>query len=281
MTTIIIDSNSVCHRARHTLGNLSFEEKKVGIIFGFLKQILAVSKRFNSRRFVFCWDSRSKERIKLSSVYKQNRRKEKSEEEEELDRIAYDQFDAIRKIILPTIGFRNIFIEDGYESDDIIAKIVKDNNIGNAVIVSADSDLYQLLSEKVSLLISNDKPLFTKSDFVDKFGIEPSLWAEVKAIAGCPSDNVIGIKGVGEKSAVKYLKDELKHGSKTYKAIRNGEDLIEFNRKLVTLPFPGIRSFSLTNDDLSFDRFVSVCNKYGFNSFLSKESLSSWKKILL
>lgn len=280
MLTVIVDANSICHRVRHKLGDLSFEESKVGIIFGFLRQILSVSKRLNSNKFLFCWDSRSRKRIEIYPQYKANRKKEKTGEEIELDEIAYAQFSALRTEILPFIGFRNNFLVEGFESDDIIARIVKDNN-NDFVIVSTDSDLYQLLTNNVSMLISNDKPLITKDYFKKTYGISPSQWVDVKAIAGCSSDNVTGLKGVGVKTAIKYLRGELSSRGRSNRVIEAGNSIIELNRKVVRLPFDGIGSFKIKKDEFSFDNFLTICKKYGFNSFLSKETLGNWKRSFL
>ena len=274
--TAIVDCNSVCHRVWYTLGDLSFEEKKVGVLFGFLRQLLTIAKRLKTNKFIFCWDSKSRKRIEICPTYKSNRVKARTEEEEEDITAAYAQFTLLRKEILPKIGFKNNFYAEGYESDDIIAKIVKEYN-HNFVIVSTDGDLYQLLNDNVSMLTDNKKPFYTKESFKAQYDILPCQWPLVKSIAGCKSDNVIGVRGVGDKTAIKYLNNELPKTSKAYKVIESNYELL--NLQLVHLPFVGIGRFPLVKDKLSFDGLLEVCNQYGFYSLTTKESIKVWKEI--
>ena len=259
------------------MGGLSHGEQKVGVIWGFMRQILSIANRLNSNKFLFCWDSRNRKRTEIYPQYKANRHKEKTDEEIELDDMAYAQFSELRSTILPKMGFKNNFRELGYEADDIIAKIVNDNG-SKFVIVSTDQDLFQLLSPRSSMLISNDKPLYTEEAFRRNYNIDPSQWIDVKSISGCSGDNVKGVKGVGDITAIKYLKNELSVASKAFQSIQRDKELIALNRRLVELPFEGLRSFTIVDDRLSLDGFMDICNKYNFQSFLSKDSLSEWKK---
>ena len=135
------------------------------------------------------------------------RRPDLTEWEKEEWEIAFDQFKQLRKRILPRIGFNNNHLQTGYEADDLIAKYVKDN-AEELVIASADNDLLQLLYFADFLNLSKNK-LITSKSFFSEYGILPAQWGMVKQIAGCSSDNVKGIQGVGEITAIKYLKGEL------------------------------------------------------------------------
>jgi len=276
---IIVDANSICHKMKHTMGELSYEEKKVGIIFGFLRQMLSIAKRFDTNQFIFCWDSHSRKRVEICPAYKANRHKELTEEEEELNALSYAQFDELRTAILPKLGFRNNFIAEGYEADDIIAKIVKDNGY-KFIIVSTDNDLFQLLSPRVSMMIDLKKPLYTEASFHEEYNLTPDQWIWVKAIAGCPGDGVIGLEGVGVKTVTKYLHKELPLSSKANMAILTACDKIKLNKRLVALPFEGIKNFTLLEDKLSLDGFINVANQYRFNSFLKQDNLKVWKRVI-
>jgi len=276
---IIVDANSVCHRMKHTMGDLSFEERKVGILFGFLRQILSIAKRFDTNQFIFCWDSRSRKRTQICPAYKANRHKELTKEEEELNTISYAQFDTLRTEILPKLGFKNNFIAEGYEADDIIAKVVKDNGY-NFVIVSTDNDLFQLFNPRISMMIDIKKPLYTEKTFRQEYDLLPDQWVMIKAIGGCSSDNVIGVKGVGIKTASKFLHGLLPRDTKTYQAIKDAHDQISLNKRLVTLPFEGTPSFTLLENQLSLDGFIDIASRYGFVSFLQKDNFKVWKRVI-
>lgn len=280
---IIVDANSVAHREKHTMGDLSWQDKKVGIIFGFFKQILKLAKQFNSNEFVFCWDSKTSLRREIYPDYKKNRKKAKTPEEQALDNIAYQQFDLIKSELLPFVGFRNVFEAEGFESDDLIAGIVLKEKKKDFIVVSSDNDMYQLLSgDRVRIYDLGKKRLYTETDFKKDHEIEVADWIGVKALAGCHSDNIKGVKGIGEKTAIKFLKFDLSKKSKAYKSIvsQEGGKIIADNLVLVTLPFPETPFFTLKKEVLNFKDFAFMCENYGFKSFLRKESLNSWRERL-
>lgn len=276
---ILIDSNSICHQCKHAIGSLSWEDKKVGVIFGFIRQILILSKLFKTNQFVFVWDSRESLRIKMFPDYKKARRHEKSTEEKEFDHIAYDQFDLIRKEILPEIGFINNYMFEGYEADDLIASIVQTNKKESFVIVSTDEDLYQLLSDQVIMYSTRKKQNYTAINLWKDYKITPKEWGEVKAIAGCSTDGVPGVPHVAEVTASKYLNRKLSRTQKTFETIQNSEELIKRNRTLVVLPLKGTPAISLIpKENLDFKKFMTICSRYGFQSLLNKDTLQQWKE---
>ena len=272
---ILVDSNAICHQAKHS-ANLDFEGIKTGIIFLFFLKIIKLAKALQSDHFVFCWDSMNSKREEIFPEYKAHRRKERTPEEERIDTGCYKQFNTLKSFILPAIGFES-FAFDGYEADDLIASIVK-NNEGPFVIVSSDSDLYQLLRDDVSMFM---KEGYTIEDFEEEYKIHSTNWRHVKSISGCSTDDIPGIAGVGEKTACKYLRKELAVASRAYQAIVAGKKIIQFNLPLVSLPFEGTPVIKLREQlKLSFDAYVKYCGKYGFNSLLEKENLQSCQKIL-
>lgn len=276
---ILIDSNSICHSAKHTLDSLSWEEKKVGVIFGFLRQLLSLSKTFSSNQFVFVWDSKESLREKIFSGYKEKRKKkEKTPQEIKEDKIAYEQFDIIRKDILPFLGFKNNFMFDGFEADDLIAKICERYSSKEINIVSADEDLYQCLSKTISMYSIKKKQTYSIQNLWKEYRISPKEWGEVKAIAGCSTDEVPGVPNVAEKTAAKYLTLKLPKHYEAYRNIIANKELIERNKKLVILPFEGTPDIELVSDDISdLKKFITICQRYGFNSLMSSESLDQWK----
>ena len=195
---------------------------------------------------MFAWDSRKRKRCKIFPAYKKKRIIEKSEDDIVLDKIAYPQFSTLRRIILPEIGFKNNFICTGYEGDDIIAKVVLDDGFlfcpeCDIIIVTRDSDMWQLISDRVSIFDPQTKKMKTLKSFKKEYGIEPYQWAEVKAIGGCKGDEVPGVKGVAVGYAIQYLKGTLNDKGKLYGRIVSNPKLIARNRQLVKLPFSGIK----------------------------------------
>ncbi len=277
---ILIDSNFLCYQAFYTLGSLSYDDMKTGIIFGFLGRVLSIYERFECSDFIFCWDSRKSHRKREFPAYKV-KRKEKTKEEKEALQIAYVQFNLLKKEILPQIGFKNIVSQSGLESDDLIAKICIDE-IEPIIFISSDSDLYQCLNVNAHMFIPTKDKIMTDVTFKEEYEIEPSSWSEVKAIAGCTSDSVPGIKGVGEKTAIKYLRNELKEGAKLTSILSDeGQEIIERNRSLVRLPHRKTRRVNCGRDnDFSFKNFKSVCETFGMFSLLEKSTIRKWRELL-
>lgn len=295
MTTyVLIDCNGMCYRVLHTMSDLSYHEKKTGVIFGFLKYLLMWSSKFDTNKFVFCWDSRKSYRKDIYPDYKKREVDKSDDEAVELRRIGYPQFNILRREVLPQIGFRNVWIKTGFEADDLLhaASI----NIGvlmdtEVIMVTSDNDMLQSLSDERNVKLFNPatKKVMTELDFYKEWGIPAVHWPQVKALAGCKTDNVPGLNGIGEKTATKYWNNQLSKTTKAYRLIMSeeGKHIYERNMKLVKLPFNhgkryiGVLGLGLMDnfkkESLSFQNFIDICNKYGFKSFLKSDELKKWR----
>ena len=113
------------------------------------------------------------------------------------------------KEVLQAMGIKYFEI-DNYEADDIIgtlAKRVDEEDQFVATIVSSDKDLLQLISDEVvvKLLKSSDHIMMTKDEFKNTYGLDPIKMIDLKALMGDSSDDIPGVKGIGEKTAIKLL----------------------------------------------------------------------------
>lgn len=292
MHSLIIDSNNLSHIAKHAMRGLSYEERDTGVIFGFLNALLQLHKRFDyDTRFLFTWDSRKSFRKEDFSEYKSRRKKdreEKSGEEKEYDESARKQMTILRKYVLPTMGFRNNYQFQGYESDDIMALLA--NKLDSGILVTTDRDLYQCLGI-ADLFNPITKKLLTATQFKKEWGIDSYMWAEVLAIAGCDTDEIPGVEGVGVKTAIKYLKGELRGDSVIARRIRESSKLIARNERLVKLPYnPEWRDdivvefgehFELGVDEFDIDTTERLFGEYGFKSFLREPMRDQWVRMMV
>lgn len=268
---LIIDCNYLCHRARYSTGSLSYDGNMTGVVYGFLKEIAYLMEYYQTKYVIFCWDSKPNIRQKYNKQYKANRSQTVvlSEEEKEIERQFYLQIHSLQYRYLQMIGFRNNFFQQYYESDDIMASLClslpkKDS----AVIITADKDLYQMISNKVICYNPQKRHVMSLQLFRNTYNINPDKWALVKAIAGCSSDNIKGVMGVGEKTAIKYLRNELKKDSKAFSNIVAAEksNLIKRNLRLTRLPFKDTQTFQLRKDKLSEAGWQRVIKELGFKS---------------
>lgn len=272
---LVVDANAICYSAYYSCGRLSYDKQKTGIIYGFFWQIQHICRSQRITRLAFCWDSRQSHRKRIFPAYKSNRNKK------DADLLACrSQFHELRKEIIPALGFANNFHFIGYEADDLIASLC--NFPGpdpgqEYVIASNDQDLYQLLSDRIHMYRLSKKLLYTAKDFAQQYGIAPQLWPEVKALAGCRSDTVPGIPGIGECRALAYLKESA-HEKNVIIDTPVGRAILERNRKLVNLPFQGTPKMVLDWQRLpSYAEWLSLCEKYGFLSFLRNSDI--WESI--
>lgn len=269
----VVDVSYLCHRARFTTGALSHEGVRTGVVFGFLRDMRILKDALVVDTFVFAFDGGRSKRTDICSTYKANRDPGVLTPEERLELEDYHaQVRKLREELLPRIGYQNLFFVPGFEGDDIIARVCADESVkGNdCIIISTDHDLYQCLNDRVSIYNPTTKVEMNVLGFVEQYGVAPTLWHQVKAIAGCGSDNVVGVKGVGEKTAVRYLKGELKPSLKTYRDIEKSEHIIAENRKLVKLPFKGTPSFEVRLDVISERGWNEVEASIGLRSARAK-----------
>jgi 5'-3' exonuclease len=281
---IIVDANNLGFMAHHSVGELSIQDMRTGAIFGFLRMMFAVSQRFDSNEFIFCWDSKKRYRVKQRSEYKENRRdKELTAQEKEELRVVRMQFKELRKYILPELGFKNNFMIKGFEGDDIVASIIKKYDDEIFCIMSNDNDLFQLLAGNVFMYSQTRKQKVTKKDFRTKYGISPKKWVYAKCIGGCYGDNVKGIKGASDPAksirskALSYVKGELTSGIiKDRIESKEGKEIIKSNRKLIKLPHKKFPKNLELNDNEVFKKkkWIKVFDRYDFRFFLMKEQIT-------
>lgn len=278
-TNLLIDCNNICHIAKHTVGDLSYEEIPTGIVYGFLLKILTVVEEFSPARLFFFWDSRKSYRKDFWAGYKKKRKEELTKEDIQFFR----QFSHLRKEVLPALGFRNIYLCKGYESDDLIhyfARNVIPNDIRTGM-VTTDKDMFQTLFFAF-MYNPITKRKFTSKWFYETYGFSANMWVDLKAIGGCSSDGIPGIKGVAdpahsEKSlAFKLLKGELKKG-KVFDRFNSGKGvkIMRRNRKLIQLPFEGPTPIEIKvrRDRVTKKKLIDVFDEYGIKSFLGSKQL--------
>ena len=267
----MLDMNYLAWRAFYSTGTLSHGGQSTGVIFGVLRDLLEFKDTHNTKNFVFCFDYGKLLRERDYPEYKAPRRqKEKELDPEKLEAIIHlrQQLKLLRTEVLHDLGFKNVCYAKGYEADDIIASVclssipIQDE----VIIIGSDHDLYQLLSPRVMLWNPTTKKAVTEDSFSKEYGITPTQFIDVKAIAGCSGDNVIGIKGIGEKTAAKFLAGKLKATSATFDKIIQGNKVWRQNKCLVRLPYPGCPVFELEESWIKKQAWKEICDRLGMKS---------------
>lgn len=273
MTWLLMDVSFLAYRALYSVGHLELEDIPTGVIFGFLSQFRAVCERLRSTKAVLFFDSDSREslRARVYPAYKGQRKRDQEEEHAQQVSILWKQMRMLEEELLPDIGLQCLR-QNGLESDDLIALAAKGGE--KSIIVSADGDLYQCITDTCHWYDPARKVMHSPGSFIEKYGIDPCRWGEVKTIAGCKSDNVNGVHGVGEATAIKYLNGVLPPRYQKYQNIENerGQEIIERNQGLVILPHEKTEPFELVAPNYDPKIFFKYCRRFGLQSFLKKRA---------
>ena len=276
---LILDTDYLCHRAKYSTGDLSYKGAATGVIYGVLKEVFSLQEQFRTNNVIFCWDSRYSKRAESYPKYKANRKaKQRTPDEERFEKQFRYQMKMMRKEYLYLIGYRNNFQQKGYEADDLIAAcktaiIEGETKItAEIIIVSADHDLYQLIDGRTVVYHPQKGKVITLKGMVKQYGIGPVFWPMIKAIAGCSTDNIKGLRGIGEKTAIKIVQGSLPKKSKLWKLRQSakGKRIVWRNLDLVSLPYPGTKKVKIKKNQLSEKGWKQVCEMMGFRSLRDK-----------
>ena len=220
---IMVDGNNLLFRSYYaTAYNGNFMKNSKGFptnaLFGFTNMINKIIQEENPEYIIVAFDKGKTFRHEKYDFYKQGR----SETPDELKM----QF-PVAKNMLDAMGIKYYEI-DNYEADDIIGTFAKYCDIPDddyeGLIVSSDKDLIQLISPQVEmkLLKSKDYVRYNVNNFKEEWGIDPINIIDLKALMGDSSDNIPGVKGIGEKTALKLL-----HQYKTLDGVYDNIDNIK------------------------------------------------------
>ncbi|UBH12178.1 5'-3' exonuclease [Macrococcus armenti] len=170
---------------------------------GFVKHTLSAIKDTNAEHVIVCWDMGAKTfRNDIDENYKAHR----PAPQEEL----VPQFEMAQSVS-KALGFLNIGVHH-YEADDVIGTLAKslDNNY-HITVISGDRDLLQILDEHIEVwLIKKGFNIYNKYDtdrFKDEYQLDPIQLIDVKAFMGDTADGYPGVKGIGEKTALKLIQN--------------------------------------------------------------------------
>ncbi|PLX22032.1 DNA polymerase I [Candidatus Parcubacteria bacterium] len=200
---IIIDGNALIHRSFHALPP-SIQTKKgepTNAVYGFTSVLIKAIKDFSPEYIVLTLDKKGPTfRHEEFSEYKAKREKAPDE--------LYSQFPRVKEIA-KAFGVP-IFEKSGYEADDLIGTISKttDGTI-DKIILTGDMDTLQLIDDSTKVYTMSrgmsDSVIYDETAVKEKYGIGVEQVIDYKALRGDPSDNIPGVRGVGEKTAVEII----------------------------------------------------------------------------
>ncbi len=243
MRLLVIDGNSIINRAFYGIRALS---NKKGVftnaVTGFMNILLKLENSFKPDCIAVAFDLKAPTfRHKMYSEYKGTRKPMPEELAMQIPLV---------KDILRAMGIA-VVEKEGWEADDILGTLSHTAELGGntAVIATGDRDSFQLITESVYVNLAGNKEdvLYTPQEIMNKYGVTPIQMLEVKALMGDSSDNIPGVKGVGEKTAFDLIQkystvsniydnlDNLEITAGLRKKLSEGKESCELSKRLGTI----------------------------------------------
>lgn len=204
---ILVDGNNLVFRSYYATaysGNIMKNSKgfPTNALYGFISMMNKILTEEKPEYIAVAFDIGKNFRREKYDFYKAGRMETPTELKMQMPKA---------KEILDAMGIKYLELEP-YEADDIIGTLARMAEIDpeyDATIISSDRDLLQLISNQVEvkLLKSKDYIRYNPETFYEDYGIEPIKVIDLKALSGDTSDNIPGVKGVGEKTAIKLLQE--------------------------------------------------------------------------
>lgn len=206
MTLILIDSHALIHRCFHALPNLTTPKgEPIGAVYGTIRIILKIIREFKPDYLAACFDlAEPTFRHKEYKEYKATRPK--------TDENLIPQFDKVREFF-SAVPIKYFEIP-GYEADDLIGTLVKkfsNEKDLKIIILTGDLDTLQLVDDDKVVVYTmkkgiQDTVIYNEKEVQERYGLSPKQLIDFKALKGDPSDNILGVKGIGEKTAIELIK---------------------------------------------------------------------------
>ena len=203
----VIDGKSVFYRGYYAMPNLATRDGiSTGGVYGFATMALEVLSRLRPDYVAVAWDkpkTNIAKRLELYPEYKAGRKPAPAD--------FYEQIPILHQL-LSAFGWP-LYELDDYEADDIMGSLARqasDQGI-ETMLITSDLDMLQLISPKVSVYalkkgLSNIE-LYSPTSFKAKYGLEVAQFLDLKALMGDSSDNIPGVPGIGEKTAINLLQE--------------------------------------------------------------------------
>ena len=283
---ILIDGNALVHRAFHALPPLTTKTGElVNAVYGFTTIFLKALKDIKPEYVAVTFDKAKKTfRDEIYPEYKATRVKAPQE--------LYDQIPKIKKVL--KLFKVPIYELDGFEADDVIGTIAHHAEVNKpeieTIIVTGDLDTLQLIDDNTKVYSLkrgiSDTIIYDEKNVMQRYdGLKPNQMINYKALKGDPSDNIPGVKGIGEKTAIILLK-QFKTLDNLYKNIQSTkisdsvrQKLIDhkedafLSQKLATIVLDAPIKFKLVDAKIKpYDKqgLINLFQSYQFTSLLNK-----------
>ena len=291
-TIVLLDAHAILHRGYHAMGGFATREgKPTGALYGFVTMVLRIYEDIKPDYIAACFDLPKPTFRHLSyDAYKAGRQKT----DDALITQIEEAYALCEALSIP------VYKEEGFEADDLLGTLseqLKKQKDTRVIIASGDMDTFQLIDDdKVTVYTlkkANEAALFNEKAVMERFGFSPSHIPDYKGLAGDSSDNIIGIKGIGDKTATELIK---KYGTieqmytvlkkdrqkflddgfreRIVKLVEEGEEDALFSKTLATIRRDAASQYmepeEAWKETINIDKYREMCDLYEFRSLRNR-----------
>lgn len=281
---VLIDGNSIVNRAFYGVPDLTNQEGlHTNAIYGFLNILFKVLEEETPTHLLVAFDVKAPTfRHEMYDGYKGTRKPMPDALREQIP---------VLKDVLSAMNVR-MKEQDGIEADDILGTLAKagESHGYEVSVVSGDRDLLQLATDHIKVRIPKTKggktvvEDYNRSQVIEKYGVTPEQIIDLKGLMGDASDNIPGVPGVGEKTAVKLLTqfatvenvishvEEIKP-NRAKEAVKNNTELAILSKKLATIKTDcrlGIKLQECAVEDMFTQKAYAMIQNLGFKSMTAR-----------
>ena len=243
---MIVDSEHAAYRAYFVHTELKTSMNVLsGVFYGFLSIINTQIQRLNPKNIILVWGAENSGALRKQAYphYKANRKPHDG---------LYYQIKNLQKFF-SCLNWQQVFNNQGYEADDVIATLAHDNDHKGlkTVILSGDHDFHQLVTDHVSCIVpgTSKKPdtYFTPTTVLAHYGVPVDQLSDYFSLIGEDSDNIVGVPQIGEKTAQQILQkngpikswfnsiDTIQARPRHKDLLKEHKERIAINKKLISL----------------------------------------------
>ncbi len=291
-TIVLLDAHAILHRGFHAMtGFATHDGRPTGALYGFITMTLRIFEEIQPDYIAACFDL-PKPTFRHTSYdgYKAGRAKTDDALIEQIK----ESRNLCKALSIP------LYECEGFEADDLlgtIAEQLKKEKDTRIIIASGDMDTLQLVDDDrvtvYTMRKGTETILYNEQAVIDRFGFGPERIPDYKGLAGDPSDNIIGIKGIGDKTATELIK---KYGEiegiykqlkkkreqllldgfkeRVVKLVEEGEEEALFSKTLATIrrdaPCEYQKPETPWLESIDISQYEAMCDKYEFRSLRSK-----------
>jgi DNA polymerase-1 len=291
-TIVLLDSHAILHRGYHAMGGFATRDgKPTGALYGFVTMVLRIYEDIKPDYIAACFDLPKPTFRHLSyDGYKAGRQKS----DDALITQIQEAYSLCEALSIP------VYKQEGFEADDLLGTLseqLKQHDNTRVIIASGDMDTFQLIDgEKVTVYTlkkANEAALFTTDSVLARFGFLPKYIPDYKGLAGDSSDNIIGIKGIGDKTATELIKNygtieemyevlrkdrqillDAGFKERIVKLLEEGEEEALFSKTLATIrrdaPSTYEEPSQTWNETINVEKYQAMCDLYEFRSLRNR-----------